>query len=115
MSNPSGINPVGWRILLLPKEVMKETASGIIIATEQTKDREDIANTIGIVIDMGSECYKATSQWCKVGDKVSFAKHAGLVYIGKDGKKYRMVNDDDITGVLDDDVELIDPALKKGL
>jgi co-chaperonin GroES (HSP10) len=52
-----------------------------------------------------------STPWCKVGDKVAFAKYAGLLYQGKDGVKYRMVNDGDITAVLDSDVELIDPYL----
>jgi len=43
------------------------------------------------------------------------AKYAGLMYVGKDGNKYRMINDDDITGLLDPDMDLVDPHLVKGL
>ena len=46
-------------------------------------------------------------------DKVIFAKYAGLLYLGKDGFKYRMINDKDITGTLDADVDLVDPYLAK--
>ena len=65
---------------------------------------------------MGDECYKDTkTEWCNVGDKVSFAKYGGLLYKGKDGLPYRMLNDEDITGIIDEDVDLIDPYLSKGL
>jgi hypothetical protein len=37
------------------------------------------------------------------------------MYVGKDGHKYRMINDDDITGILDSDVDVVDPHLVKGI
>ena len=109
MSNVSGINPVGNRMLLLPVEVQKKTSSGIIIATEETSDREQLANTSGIVVAMGAECFEdSPSAWCQVGDKIVFAKYAGLMYLGKDGKQYRMINDRDMTGLLDPDMDVVD-------
>ena len=116
MDNKSGITPVGWRVLVSPKEIAEKSAGGIIVATESGRERENMANTTGIVVAVGDECYKDTkTAWCKVGDKVSFAKYAGLLYKGKDGLPYRMVNDDDITGILDEDLDLIDPWLSKGI
>ena len=64
---------------------------------------------------MGDQCYKDVSEpWCKVGDKIIFAKYAGLLYLGKDGQNYRLINDSDVTGTLDADVDLVDPYLAKG-
>jgi chaperonin GroES len=115
MSNESGINPVGWRILIKPKEIMEKSAGGIILATESTKEREQMANTTGVVIAMGDQCYQDESTpWCVVGDKVIFAKYAGLLYTGGDGEKYRIVNDKDIVGTLDASVDLVDPYLARG-
>ncbi len=115
MSNPSGINPKGYRILLRPKEVARQSAGGIILNTEAQSEREQMANTIGIVVDMGDNCFiEQPTPWCKIGDKVAFAKYAGLLYTGKDGINYRMINDGDITATLDDDVVLVDPYLSKG-
>ena len=114
MSNESGINPVGWRVLIKPQEVREVSEGGIILTTEVTKDREQMGNTTGIVVSMGDQCYAdEPTPWCQVGDKVIFAKYAGLLYLGKDGFKYRMVNDKDITGTLDADVDLVDPYLAK--
>ena len=101
MSNESGINPCGWRVLIKPQEVKDTSKGGIIIATEVSKEREQMGNT------------DEPAPWCQVGDKVIFAKYAGLLYLGKDGSQYRMVNDKDITGILDADVDLVDPYLAK--
>ncbi len=115
MSNVSGINPSGPRVLIKPKEVMEVSKGGIILNTESNKEREQMANTTGVVVAMGDQCYEdMSSPWCAVGDKVIFAKYAGLLYKGKDGNDYRLVNDTDITGALDADVDLVDPYISKG-
>ena len=114
MSNISGINPVGWRVLIKPQEVKKVSKGGIILTTEATESREQMGNTTGIVIAMGDQCYAdEPAPWCSVGDKVIFAKYAGLLYTGKDGTNYRMINDKDITGTLDADVDLVYQYLSK--
>ncbi len=115
VTNNSGIKPVGWRVLILPREILEMSSGGIVVVTEASKEREQMANTTGIVIDLGDECFSGKpSPWCKVGDKIIFGKYAGLLYKGKDGRTYRMINDDDITGVLDAEVELVDPYLSIG-
>lgn len=114
MSNESGINPCGWRILVKPKEVQEVSKGGIILTTETTKEREQMANTTGVVVAMGDQCFADEPKpWCKIGDKVIFAKYAGLLYLGRDGLHYRMINDKDVTGTLDADVDLVDPYLAK--
>lgn len=117
MSNVSGITPVLNRILLKPMFVVNKTDSGIIIATDDMSEREQMANTTGEVVAIGDLAFKGEYDEppFKVGDKVIFAKYAGLMYVGKDGHKYRMINDDDITGVLDADMDLVDPHLAKGI
>lgn len=114
MSNESGINPVGWRVLIKPQEVKKVSKGGIILTTETTEAREQMGNTTGLVVAMGDQCYSdVPTKWCEVGDKIIFAKYAGLLYLGKDGNQYRMINDKDVTGCLDADVDLVDPYLAK--
>jgi len=114
MSNESGINPCGWRVLIKPQEINEVSKGGIILTTEITKEREQMGNTTGIVIAMGTQCYADEPEpWCQLGDKVIFAKYAGLVYLGKDGNQYRMINDKDVTGTLDADVDLVDPYLAR--
>jgi chaperonin GroES len=111
--NVSGIHPVGQRILVLPMELEEKTVSGIILSTKGQKEREDMANTTGVVIELGEDSFSDFSKpWCAVGDRVIFAKYSGLLYLGKDDRKYRVINDTDITGTLDADVKLVDPFLK---
>jgi chaperonin GroES len=114
MSNESGINPVGWRVLIKPQEVKQMSKGGIILSTDTNKEREQMGNTTGVVVAMGEQCFADEPQpWCEIGDKVIFAKYAGLLYLGKDGCQYRMINDKDVTGTLDADVDLVDPYLAR--
>ena len=117
MSNVSGITPILDRILLKPIYVTNKSAGGIILATDEMSDREQLGNTTGEVMAIGPLAFKDDYDECpiKVGDKIIMAKYAGLMYVGKDGLKYRMINDDDITGILDSDVDVVDPHLVKGM
>jgi co-chaperonin GroES (HSP10) len=116
MSNYTGITPILNRVLVKPLIVENKTSSGIIIATDDMSEREQLGNTTGEVVEIGYEAFSSyTEKPVKPGDKIVMAKYAGLMYVGKDGHKYRMINDDDITGVLDPDMDLVDPHLVKGL
>ena len=111
MDNNSGIHPEGHRVLIKPLEVETKTASGIILSTIGQNEREQMSNTTGEVIEVGQDCWPNTKPWCKVGDRVVFAKYSGLLYLGKDGLMYRIINDDNIVATLDGDVKLVDPYL----
>lgn len=118
MSNYTGITPLLNRILIKPMFVTNVSSGGIIIATDELSEREQLGNTTGEVVAIGQDAFKAdgyTECPIKPGDKIIMAKYAGLMYVGKDGNKYRMINDDDITGLLDPDMDLVDPHLVKGL
>jgi len=118
MSNVTGINPILNRILLKPLYVVNKTATGIIVSSDGMSEREQLGNTTGEVVAIGPDAFKEegyTEPPVKVGDKVVIAKYAGLMYIGRDGNKYRMINHDDITGILDPDMDIVDPHLVKGI
>jgi co-chaperonin GroES (HSP10) len=118
MSNYTGITPLLNRVLIKPMFVTNVSAGGIIIATDDMSEREQLGNTTGEVIEVGPDAFKEEGYDeppVKPGDKIIMAKYAGLMYVGRDGKKYRMINHDDITGLLDPDMELVDPHLVKGL
>jgi len=116
MSNTTGITPLLNRVLIKPMIVVNQTASGIIVSTEGMSEREQLGNTTGEVVAVGPEAFNGYAECpVKQGDKVIMAKYAGLMYVGKDGAKYRMINDDDLTGILDPDMDLVDPHLSKGI
>ena len=48
-------------------------------------------------------------------DRISFAKYSGQKYRGKDDKRYLVLNDDDITCRLDEEVELTDLSTRHGV
>lgn len=100
VENTSGFRPAGHRVLILPDQIETKTASGIITSVGMDVMREEMAQINGLVVALGSTCYEDQSEpWCAVGDTVIFAKYAGLLYDGDDGKKYRIINDLDVVGV----------------
>lgn len=124
--NKSGIHPVLDRVLIRPDEVEKVTAGGIIIA-DTISERHAMAQSIGTFIEAGPDAYtQYTDVWrysdgssatmtrgykgtpCKPGDKVAFAKYGGLQVEGKDGQVYRLMNDEDITAIIEEGVSFTD-------
>jgi co-chaperonin GroES (HSP10) len=105
------IKPVLHRVLVKPdaveeadEAIRRARALGIEV---QLDKREQAAVEVGVVILVGSTCYKefgstAEEQGVVEGAKVSFAKYAGKTI--KDGDtKYVMLNDEDIIGVFAND------------
>ena len=123
--NQSGIYPLLDRVLVQPDEIEEKTEGGIIIA-DTTKEAHQSAQAIGTFIAAGPDAFINTTThvytgsdmrlseirvegWNrekapKPGDKVLFAKYGGLVNIGKDGKEYRVLNDRDLTCIVEEGV-----------
>lgn len=101
MTNDSGIYPVGHRVLVLPEQIEETTEAGIILHTASQRSREEMAQINGVVVALGTTAYQDQPEpWCKAGDKVIIGKYSGLIYDGKDGKKYRVINDLDVVAVV---------------
>jgi len=99
--------PVGWRMLVKPFEIEMVSKGGIMLAYE-SKDYADVACCVAQVISMGSGCYeeaKFDQPWCKVGDYVIYARHAGQrveIKRGETISKYLLLNDDDVRATVKD-------------
>ncbi len=98
--NESGIQPVEYKVLILPEQVDAKTSGGLYWP-EQTKEREETAQVRGTLIACGGSAF---CDWNglkpQIGDKVYVAKYAGIYGVkGKDGKEYRIMNDKDIAAV----------------
>jgi len=102
--NKSGFLPLGHRLLVKPDEVEKKTQSGIILAQETT-GRDEMAQIRGTVVAVGDGCWRdtPTPSWASPGDRVVFGKYSGLMWEGFDGKKYRILNDLDVVGRLEEE------------
>ena len=125
--NKSGITPLLERVLVLPDEIEEHTTGGIYIP-EPVAERHQQAQATGTFIAAGPDAFihsrveierviNGTMQTVEVrterynpafipkpGDRVQFAKYGGLENEGADGKTYRVLNDRDITTLVDEGV-----------
>jgi co-chaperonin GroES (HSP10) len=94
----------GYRVLVTPDEVKTKTESGLIIEYAGNEKLEKGARITGTVVDIGPECWqvhKGNTPWCKIGDRVFWAKYAGKQIIDPtDNKEYIILNDEDICAVV---------------
>jgi len=97
--------PQGWRILIAMPEVEDKTTGGIIKA-DVTKHIEQTSTVLGLVLEMGPECYSdkerfGDTPWCKKGDFVLLGAYKGVRF-HIHGKEFRIINDDTVQAVVDD-------------
>ena len=102
----------GPRLLVRPLKLeevddvfRKARAAGIAMPESSEIKREKAALDTGIVVDVGElawKDWKNPSPWCKAGDKIIWAKHAGKV-VHKEGDDVLVVlNDDDVICVIEE-------------
>jgi len=102
--------PTGWRLAILPFRGAKTTKGGIVLAPE-TQKQTQLATNVGYVLKMGELAYMDASKfpdgpWCKEGDWVIFGRYAGS-RIQIDGGEIRLLNDDEILGIVNDPDDII--------
>lgn len=104
----------GFRVVVKPDPVTKETEAGIIVSTDEKLEKTGIQR--GVLVAIGADAWKAYrkidengkevngEQWANVGDYVLFSRHAGrFVYDpfeDDERNEYMIMNDDDILAVL---------------
>jgi len=119
MMNKSGIYPSGNRVLVKPDAVEEVTKGGIVVP-QSVKDKHQMSVNYGQVVSLGPDCFTHTTTtverliddvWKPVernstgysgsfadeGDRVAFAMYSGLNITGEDGEDYKLINDEDIT------------------
>lgn len=108
MTNPAGISPIEYKVLIAPNDV--ENKIGNIFIPETTQDREKYAQVIGTIVAVSpfaftdfNDCEWVMSGLEKPGpgSRVLYAKYAGVRVKGNDGKDYLLVNDKDIGAVIE--------------
>ena len=105
--NPSGIQPVEYKCLIKPyaiadtDEQMKSAKEAGIVFNEEHEQREQFSQCIALLVAVGGNAFEDWKGKIPVpGDRVTIAKFAGVEVVGVDGRKFRLVNDKDIAGVL---------------
>lgn len=101
-----GIRPSEYNVLVAPEDTEEVTAGGIIIPGK-TKEDNDIATVFGRLVSVSPHAFSYVSSWPEgtmpvAGDAVVFAKYAGTLITGLDGREYRLCKDKDIAGVVGD-------------
>jgi len=99
----AGIIPTGGHILIFPDPTERTTKAGLIIP-DTVADKEQAAATSGTVIAIGLAAWKDIDDgkpWAEVGDRVSYARYAGVAMKGQDELNYVLINDNDILARLD--------------
>lgn len=99
-----GIKPTGFNVLVATPA--QEGRVGSIIIPDNISDRDRLAQVEGRLVGVSPAAFdfahfpagtKPTE-----GDAVMFAKFAGVVVTGRDGKEYRLLLDKDVTAVIEE-------------
>lgn len=95
-----GIQPTEYNVLIVPA-VTEEVTKGGIILTSQTKQQQDISGVQGRILAISPHAFSYVDSWGdgqkpEIGDVVLFAKFAGTLVEGNDGREYRLLKDKDI-------------------
>ena len=115
-----GFEPREYNVIIAPGKPSKFVGkSKLIMIADETQDQLAMAVQVGRIVDVSPLAFNY-AKWPEdknppqVGDVVLFAKYAGGVFQGADGREYRLVKDKDITGIIPviDEVKL---ALAKSL
>lgn len=95
-----GMQPAGTLVLTLPDQI-PETSAGGIALIDTTMERDYLNQIFVTVIALGPHVwFDEPVHRAKVGDRVMIAKHCGQIFPGEDGRRYRLVNDKDVLGVV---------------
>ena len=105
--------PTGWRLLILPHKGKNKTKGGVYL-TGKTVEETQIAANVGLVLKVGPDAYNDRDRfpngaWCKEKDGVIFARYAGS-RLNIEGGELRLLNDDEILGVVDDPESILSPV-----
>ena len=92
------IKPIGDRVLVEHLEEKEQVRGGIIIP-DVAKEKPQEAKVIALGTGKKDENGKAQAFEVKVGDRVLISKYGGTE-VKLDDKKYTLVREDDILGVI---------------
>jgi co-chaperonin GroES (HSP10) len=114
MKNESGIIELcEYKILILPDLVEAKTEGGIW-KPDTVRDKEKYQTCRGTVILRSENAFRDWGGYIpEPGDRVYVAVASGLIHEGPDGKTYRICNDKDVLGRIDD--EAWDKEKKEGV
>jgi co-chaperonin GroES (HSP10) len=105
--NKSGIRPVEYKVLIRPDEekgFVELKGGHKLWKPDETKERDQHAAMEGVLVEASPLAF-SYDEWPEdsprpqAGDRVIFARYAGINTRGADGRDYRLMNDKDIVAV----------------
>lgn len=98
--------PSGWKILCAVPEIEDTFDKSIIVKATQFMKSEEHATTVLFVLRCGPDAYNdkdkySSGAWCKEGDFVLVRAYSGTRF-KIHGREFRMINDDQVEGVVED-------------
>ena len=111
--NDFPLKAVGFTILIQPIKGAEATKGGIL-KPDSTKDLDRLTAVVAKVIDLGPDTYADKAKfpngpWCRKGDWILIAMYAGSRFRVA-GEPYRLINDDQVRGIVTGDPEIVQPA-----
>lgn len=101
-SNPSGIEPTGFRVLVRPVEAPDKIGS--IYIPDDNRDKEKHSQQEGVLVAVSPAAFNyddaIRDKAPQPGNRVLYGKHCGFLRKGSDGVEYRIIEDKDICAVL---------------
>lgn len=104
--NASGIAPLGYKLLVLPKEVETKTKGGLFLP-ETKVEKEGFQRREGIIVAMSPMAFH-NPDWPdgapkpQIGDRVMFARYQADEITGRDGQAYWIMNDQSVMATIED-------------
>lgn len=108
--------PCGHRLIVHRDPIVTQSSGGIILTSNVQQEKLEKANVqLGVIVDLGPDCWKAFRKidengnevegkhWAEAGDYVLFAKYAGRNVIDPftpDNEDIVILNDEDIICVI---------------
>ena len=104
--------PLNWKVLIQPHQVQMKTKGGLHLPSV-SKDNEEYLTAHGRVVSMGELAFRdrdTGEKWKMsttpvVGNRVTYGKYAGQK-VTVNGVRFLLLNDDELTSILPDDVEI---------
>ena len=102
IQNSSGLRPVGRAVLCKPYQ--PELNKTFLEIPDHVKVMELMREMRAVVIQLGEFCWADEPPRAAAGDRVLVSKFCGAIIKGpKDGEIYRLVNDNDIFCIIEDE------------
>lgn len=95
-----GLAPTEFNVLIAPAELVKQTPGGIILP-DKTAESDQVAQVRGRLVAISPlafnfDVWPEGARRPEPGDEVVYAKYAGLLVEGNDGRTYRLCKDRDV-------------------